>query len=100
MSIIESPTISPTEIEETGTESNPDTPWSVIVWNDPINLMSYVTLVFREQFGYNLQKAEKLMSDVHNKGRANVWSGTQEQAEMHMYRLHDRGLWATIEKDT
>ena len=73
--------------------------WIVIVWNDPINLMSYVVLVFQKLFGYNREKATELMLDVHNKGKAVVANGSLEQAEMHVFRLHEHGLWATMQKD-
>ena len=76
-----------------------DRPWVVIVWNDPINLMSYVTLVLQKLFGYDLDKATALMLDVHQKGKAVVASGTYEQSEMHVFRLHEHGLWATLEHD-
>jgi ATP-dependent Clp protease adaptor protein ClpS len=76
-----------------------DRPWVVIVWNDPINLMSYVTFVLQKLFGYGLEKATQLMMDVHLKGKAVVASGTREQSEMHVFRLHEHGLWATLEHD-
>jgi ATP-dependent Clp protease adaptor protein ClpS len=76
-----------------------DRPWVVIVWNDPINLMSYVTLVLQKLFGYARPKAEKLMMEVHNNGRAVVSSGPRERAEMDVYRLHEHGLWATMQQD-
>jgi ATP-dependent Clp protease adaptor protein ClpS len=76
----------------------PDLPWIVIVWNDPINLMSYVTFVFQKLFGYSLDKATALMLDVHQKGRAVVSSGTQERAELDVFRLHEHGLWATMQQ--
>ena len=76
-----------------------DRPWVVIVWNDPINLMSYVTFVLQKLFGYDLEKATSLMLDVHHKGRAVVASGTREQSELHVFRLHEHGLWATLEHD-
>ncbi len=78
--------------------TDPDRPWLVIVWNDPINLMSYVTYVFQKLFGYSLEKATKLMLDVHHKGKAVVSSGAREKAELDCYRLHAYGLWATITK--
>lgn len=78
---------------------DPDTPWVVIVWNDPINLMSYVTFVFQKLFGYSKKKATKLMLDVHHKGRAVVSTGTREKAEADVARLHEHGLWATMQKD-
>jgi ATP-dependent Clp protease adaptor protein ClpS len=77
-----------------------DRPWIVIVWNDPINLMSYVTFVFQKLFGYSLEKATKLMLDVHEKGRAVVSSGPREKAELDVFRLHEHGLWATMEHDS
>ena len=76
-----------------------DRPWIVIVWNDPVNLMSYVTWVFQKLFGYSLEKATALMLDVHHKGKAVVASGTREEAEMHVFRLHEHSLWATMEHD-
>jgi ATP-dependent Clp protease adaptor protein ClpS len=77
----------------------PDPPWIVIVWNDPVNLMSYVTWVFQKLFGYPRTKAERLMMDVHTKGKAVVSSGTREKAEFDVSRLHAHGLWATLQKD-
>jgi ATP-dependent Clp protease adaptor protein ClpS len=77
----------------------PDRPWIVIVWNDPINLMSYVVLVFQKLFGYSRTKATELMLDVHHKGRAVVSSGTREKAELDVFRLHEHGLWATMQQD-
>jgi ATP-dependent Clp protease adaptor protein ClpS len=74
-----------------------DRPWIVIVWNDPINLMSYVTFVLQKLFGYSKEKATKLMLDVHHKGRAVVSSGAREKSEMDVFRLHEHGLWATME---
>ena len=76
-----------------------DRPWLVLVWNDPINLMSYVTYVFQKLFGYSLEKATALMLDVHHKGRAIVSSGTREKAELDVFRLHECRLWATMERD-
>lgn len=76
-----------------------DIPWVVIVWNDPINLMSYVVYVFQKLFGYSRDKATKLMLDVHTKGRAAVSSGPRERAEMDVFQLHSHGLWATMSKD-
>jgi ATP-dependent Clp protease adaptor protein ClpS len=70
----------------------------VIVWNDPINLMSYVTWVFQKLFGYSLAKATRLMLEVHNDGRSVVSSGSREKAELDAFRLHAHGLWATIIK--
>ena len=77
----------------------PSRVWVVIVWNDPINLMSYVTFVFQKLFGYSRDKATKLMLDVHTKGKAVVSSGALEKAEFDTYRLHAHGLWATMQRD-
>lgn len=76
-----------------------DRPWVALVWNDPVNLMSYVTHVLMELFGYPRPHAEKLMLDVHHKGRAVVSSGTREQMEHDVARLHAKGLWATLQQD-
>ena len=82
-----------------GTATAEDHPWVVIVWNDPINLMSYVALVLRKLFGYSKEKAEALMLDVHHKGKAVVANGTREKAELDVFRLHEHGLWATMQHD-
>jgi ATP-dependent Clp protease adaptor protein ClpS len=74
-----------------------DHPWITIVWNDPINLMSYVTHVFMVVVGYPKPKAEKLMLDVHQRGRAVVSSGTRERMELDVNTLHAYGLWATLQ---
>ena len=76
-----------------------DRPWVVIVWNDPINLMSYVTLVLRKLFGYSEAKATRLMLQVHNEGKAVVSSGNREKSELDVARLHAHGLWATMQQD-
>ncbi len=76
-----------------------DRPWIVVVWNDPINLMSYVTLVLQKLFGYSLAKATELMLQVHHEGKAVVSSGTREKAEHDVARLHAHGLWATLRQD-
>lgn len=76
-----------------------DRPWIVLVWNDPINLMSYVAFVFQKLFGYSKAKAHQLMLDVHEKGRAVVSSGPREKAELDVFRLHEHGLWATMQRD-
>ena len=85
--------------EAVGEDVDTERPWIVLVWNDPINLMSYVAFVFRKLFGYSRQKADKLMLDVHHKGRAVVSSDTREKAEMDVFRLHEHGLWATMQQD-
>jgi len=76
-----------------------DPGWITLVWNDPVNLMSYVTYVFQSYFGYSREKAEILMLDVHHKGRAVVAHGPREQMERHVAALHEYGLWATFQKD-
>jgi ATP-dependent Clp protease adaptor protein ClpS len=76
-----------------------DRPWVVIVWNDPVNLMTYVTFVFQKLFGYSKAKAEQLMLQVHNEGKAAVSSGTREKAEYDVSRLQGHGLWATLQQD-
>jgi ATP-dependent Clp protease adaptor protein ClpS len=97
-------TTAPAEIEvgepAGSDEVDRDVPWIVIVWNDPINLMSYVTLVFQKLFGYSRARATELMLQVHHEGKAIVSSGTREKAEHDVSRLHAHGLWATMRKDT
>ena len=94
-------TTAPTEVREPeiGEEVREDRPWVVIVWNDPVNLMSYVTFVLQKLFGYSKEKATKLMLDVHYKGKAVVSSGPRDKAEMDVFRLHEHGLWATLQHD-
>lgn len=91
----------PVEVEKPteDTVTAEDRPWVVLVWNDPINLMSYVAWVFQKVFGYSKEKANKLMLDVHHKGRAVVSNGTREKAEIDVFRLHEHGLWATMQQD-
>ena len=84
---------------ETDEVTTPDRPWITLVWNDPVNLMSYVTHVLMELFGYSRSKAHELMLDVHHKGRAVVSSGTREQMELDVARCHAKGLWATLQQD-
>ena len=89
----------PVEVERPAAEDvvERDRLWLVIVWNDPINLMSYVTYVFQKLFGYLREKAHRLMMQVHTEGKAVVTSGTQERAEFECSRLHAHGLWATMQ---
>ncbi len=96
------PSLAPVEVErpEHDERAREDRPWLVIVWNDPINLMSYVTYVFQKLFGYSYEKATKLMLDVHQKGKAIVSSGTRERAELDVFRLHEHGLWATMQQES
>ncbi len=93
--------LAPAEVDQptSRTDVRPDRPWIVLVWNDPINLMSYVVMVFQKLFGYSREKATELMLDVHEKGRAVVSSGAREKAELDMFRLHEHGLWATVQQD-
>jgi ATP-dependent Clp protease adaptor protein ClpS len=92
---------SPVEIDEptTGGEVDEEHPWVVIVWNDPINLMQYVTHVFQKLFGYSYDKATQLMLQVHHDGKAVVSNGTREEAELDVFRLHEHGLWATMQQE-
>jgi ATP-dependent Clp protease adaptor protein ClpS len=98
-----SSTLAPAEVEveapRSGDEAEHERPWVVIVWNDPINLMSYVTLVFQKLFGYSLEHATRLMLQVHHDGKAVVSSGNREKAELDVTRLHGYGLWATMQQD-
>ncbi len=82
----------------TGEDQDIDRVWQVVVWNDPVNTMSYVVYVFRKLFGFDEPKATELMLRVHHDGRATVVDGPREKAEFECYRLHGSGLWATIEK--
>ena len=96
------PSAAPVEVQQPTSSAVTDLarPWKVIVWNDPINLMSYVTFVLQKLFGYSKAKAHQLMMDVHTKGKAVVSSGPRERAEVDVYRLHEHGLWATMEQDS
>lgn len=87
------------EVPERREVRDPDRPWIVIVWNDPVNLMTYVTLVLQRLFGYTRAKAETLMLQVHYEGKAAVSTGTREKAELDVARLHAAGLWATMQQD-
>ena len=84
-------------IDETDTKEKHDLPCNVIVHNDPVNMMSYVTMVFQRVFGYPRQKAEVLMMEVHRNGRSLVWSGSREQAEHYVHQLHGHQILATLE---
>ena len=92
---------SPVELDEplSDVEHQMATPWVTIVWNDPVNLMSYVTYVFQHVFGYPKKKATKLMLDVHHKGKAVVAAGARESMERNVEILHGYGLWATVKQD-
>ncbi len=94
--------VAPVELDrpESIQDRVPDKPWVTIVWDDPVNLMSYVTYVFQKVFGYAKPKAEKLMLDVHHKGKAVVAAGAREKMESNVEVLHGYGLWATVRQDT
>nr|WP_036319260.1 ATP-dependent Clp protease adapter ClpS [Microbacterium indicum] len=77
---------------------DPQTPWQTVVWDDPVNLMSYVVRVFREYFGFTQEKATERMLAVHNDGLAVVAEGAREQMELHAQAMHDYGLWATVRR--
>ena len=95
------PATAPVELEEPRIDEDLrlDRPWKVIVWNDPINLMSYVTYVFQKLFGYSEPHATKLMLQVHNEGKAVVSAGSRESMEVDVSKLHAAGLWATLQQD-
>jgi ATP-dependent Clp protease adaptor protein ClpS len=90
----------PQTLERTDTYRvvSPDVPWVTLVWNDPVNLMTYVSYVFRSYFGYPKAEADRLMFQVHNDGRAVVATGPREEMERHVEAMHDYGLWATVTK--
>ena len=92
MAVIETPDI------KTKDQTDLDSVWNVVVHNDPVNLMSYVTLIFRRVFGYDRTRAEKHMMEVHKNGRSIVWTGEREQAELYVQQLHTHLLLSTLEK--
>lgn len=92
------PAETPVLTRDSETRTMPDVPWNVVVWDDPVNLMSYVVYVFRSYFSYSDAKARALMLEVHHNGRSIVASGTLEEAETHVSALHGYGLWATYER--
>jgi ATP-dependent Clp protease adaptor protein ClpS len=91
---------SPVELDQPETDDLTfvERPWVTIVWNDPVNLMSYVTYVFTTYFGYARHKAEKLMMEVHQDGKSVVSAGSREEMERDVQAMHEYGLWATMEK--
>jgi ATP-dependent Clp protease adaptor protein ClpS len=93
--------VAPVEVERPDLDevTLPDVPWVTIVWNDPVNLMSYVTYVFQTYFGYSKEKATKLMLDVHREGKAVVSNGSRDEMERDTQAMHEYGLWATFQKD-
>jgi ATP-dependent Clp protease adaptor protein ClpS len=95
------PTVSPGAAPSADRDARvvPERAWVTIVWDDPVNLMSYVTYVFRSHFGYPEAEAERLMMKVHTEGRAVVSSGTREEMERDVTAMHEYGLWATLQQD-
>jgi ATP-dependent Clp protease adaptor protein ClpS len=93
-----SATESPAIEQESRAKEAVDVPWQVVVHNDPVNLMSYVTMVFEKVFGFSREKAEKHMLEVHREGRSVVWSGLRERAELYVQQLHGYLLLATLER--
>lgn len=93
-------TTAPSELDSPSTDEAIELspPWVTIVWNDPVNLMDYVTFVFQSYFGYSKEKSEKLMWQVHNEGKSAVSSGNREAMERDVEAMHSYGLWATCEK--
>lgn len=89
----------PDQAVEPDSQARPDRPWVTVVWDDPVNLMTYVTYVFMTYFSYPRAKAEQLMLAVHEEGRAAVSSGTREEMEVDAAAMHAYGLWATVQKD-
>jgi len=91
--------VAPAEVASPDLAEDTDRPWITLVWNDPVNLMSYVTYVFMDYFHYDRAKAESLMLDVHQKGRAVVSNGSRDEMERDVSAMHGYGLWATLQKD-
>ena len=91
---------SPIELDEPVADEivAPASPWITLVWNDPVNLMSYVTFVFQQYFGYEKKKAERLMLQVHEDGKSVVSNGSREEMERDVQAMHEYGLWATLQK--
>jgi ATP-dependent Clp protease adaptor protein ClpS len=92
------PSVTPVDSPESDERQRLDQAWQVVVWNDPVNLMSYVVWVLRKLFGHPEPEATRLMLQVHHEGRAVVSSGPLEKAELDCHRLHHHGLWATLER--
>ena len=97
MGLMNSATL-PRAVEDVDTLRAAETPWQTVVWNDPVNLMSYVTHVFRSYFGFSAERAESLMLAVHHEGHAVVAEGAREQMELHVHAMHDYGLSATVRR--
>ncbi|MEU0538865.1 ATP-dependent Clp protease adapter ClpS [Nocardia sp. NPDC005978] len=93
------PQATPETVEHTEILEAEDRPWVTVVWDDPVNLMHYVTYIFQKLFGYSKGKATELMLEVHNEGKAVVSSGSRDKMEHDVQRLHAAGLWATMQRD-
>jgi ATP-dependent Clp protease adaptor protein ClpS len=93
-------TTAPVELERPEEDLLTQRPWRTIVWDDPINLMSYVTWVFQRHFGYSREKAHRLMLDVHERGKAVVSTGSRDDMERDVSAMHGYGLWATLSQDS
>lgn len=98
MTVITDSTPDTEQRTEVGKLTETEIPWVVIVWNDPVNLMSYVSYVFQSYFGYSEAKANQLMTEVHQQGKSAVASGSKEKMEQHTTAMHSYGLWATFQK--
>ncbi|WP_217183814.1 ATP-dependent Clp protease adapter ClpS [Streptomyces sp. AC495_CC817] len=92
------PAVVPDVVEDLDLAAAPLVPWEVVVWNDPVNLMSYVVRVFRTYFGYSQERATALMMAVHHEGHAIVATGPRETMEVHARAMHEYGLWATVRR--
>lgn len=95
-----SPQVTPAESEAVEVEDVSDRPWVTVVWDDPVNLMHYVTYIFQKLFGYSKAKATELMMQVHSEGKAVVSSGSRDKVENDVRKLHAAGLWATMQRDS
>ncbi|HBD21804.1 MULTISPECIES: ATP-dependent Clp protease adapter ClpS [Dietzia] len=93
------PSAAPVESTDADLDGGVDSPWLTVVWDDPVNLMSYVTYVFQRVFGYSREKAHDLMLKVHNDGRAVVSSGSRDKVENDVRKLQEAGLWATMQRE-
>ena len=93
------PSAAPVETTDADLDGGVDNPWLTVVWDDPVNLMSYVTFVFQRVFGYSREKAHELMLKVHNDGRAVVSSGSRDKVENDVRKLQEAGLWATMQRE-
>ncbi|WP_131884938.1 ATP-dependent Clp protease adapter ClpS [Dietzia cinnamea] len=97
--VLAMPSAAPVETTDADLDGGVDNPWLTVVWDDPVNLMSYVTFVFQRVFGYSREKAHELMLKVHNDGRAVVSSGSRDKVESDVRKLQEAGLWATMQRE-